>query len=189
MSKFSDFNSDELNLIKSIFTQLHYLQLDINIAYIVEQYIYDIVKEYYPLKEGEKIKLKCEYKLRFDKKNGQYKEFYPNGNKIVECFYSNDKKEGKCITWNPISEGNNKIVECFYSEGKLNGEYIDYYPENGNKCETYFYSKGKKNGKYIHYYNNSTNSIHIECFLNDDIFESDYKEYSEDGNLIIHNVY
>ncbi len=162
MSKFSDFNSDELNLIKSIFTQLHYLQLDINIAYIVEQYIYDIVKEYYPLKEGEKIKLKCEYKLRFDKKNGQYKEFYPNGN---------------------------KIVECFYSEGKLNGEYIDYYPENGNKCETYFYSKGKKNGKYIHYYNNSTNSIHIECFLNDDIFESDYKEYSEDGNLIIHNVY
>ena len=117
MSKFDNFNSDELQIIKDIFNQLHHLQLDTNISYIVESYIYAYVKEYYsPLDNDEKDKdnsvtIKCEYTLRFDKLEGQYKCWHMNGNKRLECFYSKGKKEGEYKEYN-----NNKIISYLIYE-------------------------------------------------------------------------
>ena len=137
MSKFDNFNSDELQIIKDIFNQLHHLQLDTNISYIVESYIYAYVKEYYsPLDNDEKdkdnsvtireyysseeVKLKYEYVVRFDKKHGKYTTWYENGNKDIECFYKDGKLEGEYKCW---YKNGNKEVECFYKDDKLEGEY------------------------------------------------------------------
>jgi antitoxin component YwqK of YwqJK toxin-antitoxin module len=171
MSKFDEFESDELNLIKCIFNQLNYLQLDVNLAYIVESYIYVFVKEYYTLENNDHYKnqkrklkevdrrvvqaklgeianvvpyLKCEYLTRFGEKNGLYKEYYLCGSKWVECFYSKDKLNGEHRTW---WKNGNKSEECFYSEDKLVGEYRSWW-KNGNKFEECFYSDGKLVGEY-----------------------------------------
>ena len=75
MSKFADFNSHELHLIKDVFTQLNHLQLDVNIAYIVEGYIYSVQQESFYLKKDTLITE--QFTTRFDKKDAMYKTDSP----------------------------------------------------------------------------------------------------------------
>jgi antitoxin component YwqK of YwqJK toxin-antitoxin module len=162
--KFEAFNSVELNIIKNVFNELSYLQLDVNLAYLVESYIYSIVKN--------DDTFKIEHRVRFDVKDGIYREWYRNGDKAIECTYKNDKKVGTFTSWfstldtgGQRNENDNTFTSCFYSKdnGKLVGKVINWY-ENGN--------------------------IAIECsYSNDGKKDGDYKQYSEEGELHLHTIY
>jgi len=152
MTKFESFDSLELNSIKDVFNQLSYLQLDvINLAYIVESYIYFVEKEYH---FGNDNKLKAEYKTKFGLKDGYYKEWHAfNWNTgeydkecyLTRCTYSNGNRIGKYVEWWNNGE---KAKECFYSEdGKLEGTFKSWY-RNGNKWLEIVYSNYPTNGEY-----------------------------------------
>jgi len=213
--KFQQFNSPELSIIKDVFNKLpSYLELDINsIPYIVESYIYSIIKEQYNPEITDSID--CEYQVRYDKKNGYYKSWYQDGvTKMEECYYLNDKLEGKYKRWweNCISL-EKPMKECNYSNGEKDGLYVEYWFGNGNKYIEYNYSKDKIDGLFTQWYSNGQKSYECnysndkldgsftkyrfnnnisklyECFYSDNNRNGDYKEYEEDGSLRKHLIY
>ena len=154
MTKFEPINSPELAIVKDIFNELSYLQLEVNLAYIVESYIYSIEREYYYKEDKNSINLKREYKTKYGLKDGYYKEWhsfnwhtgqYDNQSLESECMYSNGYKIGKYVEW-----WNNgvKAKECVFSEdGKIEGEYKSWY-RNGNKWIETVYSNNTIDGEY-----------------------------------------
>ena len=60
-------------------------------------------------------------------KNGEYKEWYENGQLYVECVYKDDKIEGEYKEW---YENGQLYAECVYKNGIFDGEYKEWY-ENG----------------------------------------------------------
>lgn len=65
-----------------------------NIYKIIEDMIYKDVEEYYKDRT-----LKCKYTLRFGLREGDYKLWYENGQKRVECYCINDRLDGLYQRW------------------------------------------------------------------------------------------
>jgi hypothetical protein len=83
--KFVDYNSPEKAILKNVFKSIS--DMDMWICNIIEEYIYETVEE-------ENILYKYKYTLRYDKKEGEYKEWYvKNGQLAEQCYYKEDKKE------------------------------------------------------------------------------------------------
>lgn len=161
--KFEAFNSVELNSIKEVFNELSYLQLDVNLAYLVESYIYSIVKNDCLIYDSDSDIFKLEYRVRFDVKDGIYKVLYPkSGNTKVECSYKNDKKDGLYREWYP----NGAKVECSYNNGLQNGLYREWYPNSENIKIEYSYKNGLRDGLYREWYRNGDKAI--ECTYKND---------------------
>lgn len=118
-------------------------------------------EEYYPEEEGGGIKL--QYHMTGGCLNGEYKEYYDNGNIIKISHYKDGKLNGECKSW--WHNGNISMVtrhednklhgkfleyrydgtldrECEYKEGKLHGRYIEY-KEDGTYLKECFYTEGK----------------------------------------------
>ncbi len=183
MSKFETFNSPELNCIKDVFNQLHHLQLDVNIAYIVESYIYSIVKKSMFL-HSHNTEVNGEYRVRFDKRDGEYKKWWSeNGNKHIECFYHQDKLEGRYVEYYYTGE---KYKECSYSKGFLNGKYTVWHSNNNKQCECN-YKYGRRYGIRTSWYENGNKCT--EYFDNNYKIHNDYKKWDENGILIKHLIY
>ncbi len=187
--KFEPFNSIELNIIKDVFNELSYLQLDVNLAYLVESYIYSIIKN--------DDTFKIEYRVRYDVKDGIYREWYLNSENIkIEYSYKNGLRDGLYREWYPNGD---KAIECTYKNGKKVGTFTSWFStldtggqrnENDNKFTSCFYSEdnGKLVGKVINWYENG--NISVECsYSNDGKKDGDYKQYSEDGELQLHTIY
>ena len=143
--KIESFNSPELNCIKDIFNQLQYLQLDVNIAYIIESYMYKWIEE--KDKEGN---VKCRYRIKFNEKDGEYKEWFKDTqNKIVkkQKNYTQGKLNGEYIEYYP--KGKIHIKKSFIND-KLDGEFKMWYPyyTDYQLCEQKYYLDGKLNGIY-----------------------------------------
>lgn len=79
--------SQELILIKKYFNLRP--MIDINVASLIESYIYFDKKEF-----DENGKLKCEYKTRFGLKDGEYKQYFDNGNLQIKVNYKNGERNG-----------------------------------------------------------------------------------------------
>ncbi len=187
MTKFDHFNSPELSTIKEIFNELSHLQLDVNLTYLVESYIYSIVREYYSSKEETVEKqIKAEYRTKYGLKDGEYKEWHPNGNLSVNCFYIDDKKDGQYESW--FSNGELK-TECTYIDGKLNG-ICKYWYENVTPAQLasqYTYSNGILNGEYKQWYQNGILWVHGNHKNNED--HGERKSWDRNGILWLHHYY
>lgn len=178
--KFEAFNSVELNSIKEVFNELSYLQLDVNLAYLVESYIYSIVKNDCLIYNSEKYRL--EYRVRFDLKDGIYKLFYIKTGYIKkECSFKNDVKDGLYREWYPNSE--NIKIECSYKNGLLNGLYREWYP-NGDKVIECTYKNGTEVGTFTSWF--CTLDTGGQRNENDNKFTSCF--YSEDNGKLVGKV-
>jgi antitoxin component YwqK of YwqJK toxin-antitoxin module len=177
MSKFETFNSPELNCIKDIFNQLHHLQLDVNLAYIVESYIYKWIEEIH--KKGYII---YRYRIKFGEKDGEYKGYYKDGNIFIQKSFINGILNGECIKYYP----NGKIfIQKSYINGNLNGEYKEYY-KNGEKYEQKYYLDGQLNGTYTTW--SSRGLLYSErIFIKDKLQQ--YKRWNEYGIITDHIIY
>ena len=183
MSKFDDFNSPELHLIKDVFTQLNHLQLDVNIAYIVEQYIYASQQKSFYLKKDTLITE--QFTTRFDKKDGMYKSWYSNNPnlKYEHSFYTNGLLEGESKKW---ALGGNIIEERIYSKGKLNGLATDWWFHGSilsSKWKECNYIDDKREGLYKEWF--SSGQKRIETYYTNDKLEGPLTEYSLHGYKIV----
>ena len=91
--------------------------------------------------------------------NGEYKEWYSNGQ--LEILYN-------------------------YKEGKLEGEYKSWF-KNGNQWEHTFYKDSNLEGEYKSWFKNG--KLHIDCHYKEGKLEGKYKQWDEKGNLIKDEVY
>lgn len=187
MTKFEPFNSSELSVIKEVFNELSYLQLDMNLAYLVESYIYSIVREYYSSKEEtEEKQIKAEYITKYGLKDGEYKEWYNTGKLSIKCFYINDKKEGKYESW--FSNGE-LCTQCTYINGKLNGICKHWYEgvTPAQLYSQYTYSNGTLNGEYKQWYRNGILWVHGNNKNNED--HGERKCWDRNSILWLHHYY
>ncbi len=158
-----------------------------------------IVRTYY---DNQKTKLKEEYFEVNGKKEGEYKEYYENGQLLRICNYINEKKEGPYREYH--INGALRIF-CNYVNNMIKGEYKEYYMDkkvdelrefigrqfigidtiveyNNMKIkEEYFMINGVKNGKYKEYYNNGV--LKKICNYVNGKEEGEYKTYYDNGQL------
>jgi antitoxin component YwqK of YwqJK toxin-antitoxin module len=85
-----------------------------------------------------------EYTLKDNKLEGEYKQWYPNGQLSSRGYYKEGKPEGEYNWWGPKG---NLSSKSYYKEGKPEGEYKGWY-DNGKLRIQYYYKEGKKEGEY-----------------------------------------
>jgi len=95
-----------------------------------------------------------------EKKNGIIQEYF-DGNNLKKYFIFNDKKEGE---YKHYWENGQLREICNYKDGKKEGTYKEYY-ENGQLREIYNYKDEKKEGKCIKYYNDGYTRIMMDIHV------------------------
>jgi antitoxin component YwqK of YwqJK toxin-antitoxin module len=55
-----------------------------------------------------------------DKTQGEYKEWYSDGQLFMHCFYKNGKREGECKLWRSNGQ---LFMHCFYKNSVIIEEY------------------------------------------------------------------
>ncbi|AMD95338.1 toxin-antitoxin system YwqK family antitoxin [Leptotrichia sp. oral taxon 847] len=135
--------------------------------------------------------------------NGNYTEYYANGNNYTTGKYVNGKKEGE---WLVYSENGKLWKRYQYSNDELNGRYSSYYGKTGNQETVGQYQNGKMTGNWTEYYENgsrksqgtyvngyrnglftewnSSGSKSSEINYQDDQINEPMKVYYENGNLL-----
>ena len=106
--KFTDYKSTEKSIINYTFKSIPYM--DMWISSIVEGYIYEKVDKL------DNFGFREEYLLRYNKKEGEYKAWWDNGNRWIEEYYIDGKEEGECKEWN--YEGR-LTVSNLYKDGEV----------------------------------------------------------------------
>ena len=165
MSKLVDYNSVEKEILVEIFNIVPFM--DNWIANIVENYIYSTVRWYYP---EEKIEL--EYRMRFDKKDGEYKRWFDNGKLSDIENYKEGMLDGEYKTW--YSNDDQLYIQTSYTKGKIEGEYKSWYPNGQYQIQTN-YVKGKIEGEYKEWFDNGSPSIQTSYVKGK--IEGEYKEW------------
>lgn len=168
-----------------------------------------ITHYYNGIKHGRKIDylngmLHREMWYLHDKLEGEYREY---GNEIMQCNYKDGLKDGVEIV--KYKDGNIKI-KCNYVEGNLDGGYTEYY-ENKNIKVAANYKYNQIHGPRIVYYDNHITNEYaeyvngikygiyythnkfgkciIEANFKMDELDGEYKEYNDNGDLIVHKIY
>jgi antitoxin component YwqK of YwqJK toxin-antitoxin module len=177
---------------------------DINLARIVESYIYEDVKETlgdneyacytrrYTDKHGiEKVfkyintkpVLIKESSYKYDKLDGEYKEWYENGRIKLKCNYK------RAIGYKPEFNGgynwwfmNEKVGAKEYIIQQLDGEYKMWY-ENGQIQKKCNFIKERLEGEYKKWHENG--KIKEICNYKNGYIEGEYKEWDENGKIKI----
>lgn len=85
-------------------------------------------------------KMALEGAFACDKRDGEFKEFHPNGNLKLTYKYGNGLLQGAWIEY--YDDGKTKMIEKSFKDGKLDGTYYQYTIKSEVKEQTYF-----KNGK------------------------------------------
>ena len=113
------------------------------------------------------------------KKSGMFNIFKPNQQgKKFECYYLNDKKNGKEINYNLT--GNVIYWEYSYLNDEKVGPFKEYYDNGSIKNEGTF-SKDRKNGSFKEYFENG--KLKLDANFTNDRRNGSYKEYFENGKL------
>lgn len=194
--KLIDYNSIEGSILKEIFEPAY---IDLNIAKIVESYIYKDVIKY-------KMFIDCTpyasdvYRVRFKKEHGEC-SIYKLGHLIAKSNFKNGKKEGLSQTFylsgrveyemyfkNDLKNGMYKKFyqyhglkeKGYHINDKRQGPYIEYY-QNGNKKTVCNFKNDKLEGKYIEYHPNK--QIHRKCFYKNDNNYGLYETYYDNGQI------
>ena len=131
-----------------------------------------IEKEYY-----NNGKLKFEYEIKNDEKEGFFREYYENGQLKKESCYKNGKLNALCKQY---YENGQLELEYTLNEGKIHGLCKKYY-ENGQLEFEYNIKDDKKEGLCKEYYENGQLKSEYNCKENK--VHGLYKDYYEDGHL------
>jgi antitoxin component YwqK of YwqJK toxin-antitoxin module len=176
--KFINYNSAECQVLKDLFNTMPLM--DINIANIIEEYIYSTVREYYP--NGS---IKYEYRTKYGVKDGEYKKWF-FGNSVEDCgqlhiqiHYVEGKWNGEYKQWFKNGQLN---IETHYIEGKRHGEYKEWW-SNGQLRIQAQYVNSKLHGEYKEWFENDqiwTNANYVNGELH-----GEYKQWNYDGQLIV----
>jgi antitoxin component YwqK of YwqJK toxin-antitoxin module len=71
------------------------------------------------------LKLECAFYYSLEKiQNGEYLNWYENGQQNIKCTYIDDKLNGEYLKWYANGQQN---IKCTYTDGKRNGEYLEWY--------------------------------------------------------------
>lgn len=92
----------------------------------------------------EEGKIKCEYSIENNQRNGKYQCFFENGNLKEDGNYKDDKKNGVILDY---YENGNIKSKSEYKGGVMDGSYQSYY-DNGKIYGQVFYSNGIRKGYY-----------------------------------------
>lgn len=106
-------------------------------------------------------------------KQGEYKEWYSNGQMSEHLHYLDDDLHGDCKWWH---ENGQLLEHCYYMNNVPHGEYKRWH-NNGQIYEHCFYMNGELSGEYRTWYANGLLKEH--CFYLHDAYHGEYKFYSE----------
>jgi len=112
-----------------------------------------------------------------DEIDGDFKEYYANGDLFSVMNFENNERNGKETQyyWNKQVS-----MEASYKDDKLNGPYLTYHP-SGNKKEIGQSVDGFFNGPWQLYYDNGI--LNAEYSYNNGSLDDIYKTYDTDGKL------
>ncbi len=79
------------------------------------------------------------------KSEGEYKEWYKNGQLTRHCFYKNDELDGEYKRWH---ENGQLWVHCFYKQGEKDGKYKSWF-DNGKLYKHYLFKDGEVVKDYL----------------------------------------
>jgi antitoxin component YwqK of YwqJK toxin-antitoxin module len=70
------------------------------------------------------LKLECAFYYSLEEiTNGEYLEWYENGQQLIKCTYTDGKRNGEYLSW---YENGQQYKKYTYTDGKLNGEYLSW---------------------------------------------------------------
>jgi antitoxin component YwqK of YwqJK toxin-antitoxin module len=154
MNKLTDFHSPEKDIILKTLDGIPLF--DIYLATLIENYIYSYKEERYP----DNNHLRKRYRVKYNKKDGEYKEWYSN-----------------CDTLS---------LDCYYIDGLLNGIFTTWY-SNGNIWSRFNYTNNIRNGEYKEWFHDG--NLYIDCQYKNNLINGEYKEWYVDGLLLNHNEF
>jgi antitoxin component YwqK of YwqJK toxin-antitoxin module len=69
------------------------------------------------------LKLECAFYYSLNKiQNGEYLEWYENGQQYIKCTYTDGKLNGEYLEW---YENGQQYKKCTYTDNERNGEYLE----------------------------------------------------------------
>ena len=90
--------------------------------------------------------------LKNGKLDGEWIEWYNNGQMLIKENYLNGIKDGSYSSWN---DNGQKLVQGIFRNGDQDGLWTYWY-ENGQKEKEMTFSKGKMNGLWTWFYKNGS---------------------------------
>ncbi|WP_426429958.1 hypothetical protein ACPX19_10500 [Winogradskyella sp. HB-48] len=103
------------------------------------------------------------YNVKDGKFEGDYKGYYKNGNLRIEGIYKNDQKQG---VWKEYDENGNKLYVYNINNGELDGESKEYQPD-GKIKKTKVFKKGILQGETIDFfYDEDSGSLKAKLIKN-----------------------
>lgn len=116
--KFEKFNSEEYNIVKQVFN--NYPLMDINLAYLVESFIYKTIL--IGTESDSDSNYYTKYVLKYGNIDGEH--VFRNKDLLVLSYYKDGVRTGE---WKKYK--NNILIEKMsFNNGKLDGEYLEYFP-------------------------------------------------------------
>lgn len=112
------------------------------------------------------------------KLHGEYKEWWDNGQLMIQGYYTNGKLHGEYKTW---WDNGQLDTQCMYSNGLRTGEYTSWH-KNGKLQLKKTYVDGKEQGEYKSWSDNGQliqDSIYVDGELRT------FKMWNKDGKLNI----
>jgi antitoxin component YwqK of YwqJK toxin-antitoxin module len=120
------------------------------------------------------LKLECAFYYSLKKiQNGEYLEWYENGQQYIKCTYTDDKLNGEYLRW---YDNGKQQTKCIYTNGKIYGEYLMWY-NNGQQCIKCTYTNDKRNGEYLSWHDNGQQCI--KCTYTNDKRNGEYLGWYE----------
>jgi len=116
--------------------------------------------------------------LKFDKKEGFFKNYHENGQLKEEGNFINGKKDG---LWKFYYENGQLEKEVNYKDDKLDGSYKVYHENNQLECDVSFKNGKQNDGEIISYHDNGTISRSVT--LAEGQFEGEFNEWHKNGVL------
>ena len=120
-----------------------------------------------------KIKGLIEGTFKEVKKNGEFISYYNDGKILSRINYIQNILDGN---WIEFYRNGNLLIKKIYKNGELEGEYIDYY-SFGQILSRRFYVNNKLDGIYEEFYKNG--QLHIKKNYKEDLLEGEYIVYHE----------
>ena len=108
---------------------------------------------------------------------GEWKEWYDNGQLETQGFHKDGKREGDCKEW---YDNGQLLSQGFFKDGKREGEWKEWHV-NGKLYTQGFHKDGKREGEWNQWYYNG--KLWFQGFYNDGEREGEWKEWHVNGQL------
>ena len=123
-------------------------------------------------------------KIKDGKLEGEWLEYYNNGELLAKSNYKDGKKQGEYVVY--YKNGGTDITGNF-KEGKKEGEWLSYYYKSGQLFNKNNYKDGKKHGEQLLYYSNG--QYMKKSYYKEGKKAGKWNWYNRDGDLTITHTY